>query len=442
MNSPHETIRMVGINHKNAPVELREQLAVPVERQGEEMQELLQEFNLSEGVLISTCNRVEIYYVPDEVPASTPDEIGMEFARRKNVPWDEFKDSMYQYQSQEAIHHLFRVCSSLDSMVVGETQIISQVKTAYNEAKILDLTGPQLNPLFQNALSLAKEVHQETEIGENKVSVSSVAVDFVSSVFDELRQKTVLLVGAGETARICLEHLIDHGVQETIICNRSVERASELAKNVNAKSIQFELLEDYLPNADVLIVATSAEKPLIGPNELREALRKRSMNPICILDLSVPRNVHPESEELDQIYLYNIDDLERIVARNLEARSEEIERSEKMVKEYLNKYMQERKKDQVGPLIQELQNDLSEIGEAELGRSLNRIDSLNPDEEEEVRKMVDRILNKVLHPPITNLKEKLSSSNGLDLIQALRILFDLDQKPESKSDVSSGEETE
>jgi len=429
MNGPASKIRLVGINHKNAPVELREQLAVPVDEQGEEMQGIVDAFDLREGVLISTCNRVEIYYVPgsDEV---SPEDIGRMFAERKEVAWTEFSDAMYDHQGKQAIHHLFRVTTSLDSMVVGETQIINQVKTAYNEAKILGLTDRHFNPLFQDALALAKDVHEQTDIGENKVSVSSVAVDFVSRVFDDLNEKTVLLVGAGETARICLENLIDHGVTEKIICNRSLDRARELADDMNAKTVQFELLEDYLPEADVLIVATSSETPIIGPSELRYALRQRSMNPICILDLSVPRNVHPESEDLDQIYLYNIDDLERIVARNLEARSEEIDRAENMVEKHLSTFVSRRKKDQVGPLIKELRNELMDIGDAELERSLNRLESLDDADQEEVRKMVDRILNKVLHSPITNLKEELSGNNGLDLVNAVKILFDLDPDEE------------
>ncbi len=441
MNHPASKIRLVGINHKNAPVELREQLAVPVDEQGQEMDRIAEEFSLREGVLISTCNRVEVYYVPgsDEVD---PEEIGQMLAERKNVAWAEFSDAMYDYQGKQAIHHLFRVTCSLDSMVVGETQIINQVKTAYNEAKILGLTGHQFNTLFQDALALAKDVHQHTDIGENKVSVPSVAVDFVSRVFDELSQKTVLLVGAGETARICLENLIDHGVQEKIICNRSLDRARELAENMNAKTVQFELLEDYLPEADVLIVATSSETPIIGPRELRNALQHRSMNPICILDLSVPRNVHPESQELDQMYLYNIDDLERIVARNLEARSEEIDRAEEMVEEHLSKFVTSRRKDQVGPLIKELRNELMDIGDAELERSLNRLESLDEADQEEVRKMVDRILNKVLHSPITNLKEQLSGNNGQNLVNAVKILFDLDPDEEAETLDSSVEEEE
>ncbi len=442
MTESLDTIRMVGLNHRDAPVEVREQMAVPVERQGEVTQQLVSEHDLDEGVLISTCNRVEIYYATGENPGFSPERLTKTLAEWKDVNWQPIRETLYTYRGEKAVHHLFRVAGSLDSMVVGETQIINQVKTAYNESRILGLTGKRLNPMFQEALSLAKEIQEQTEIGERKVSVSSVAVDFVSRVFEDLSQKTVMLVGAGETARICLENLREHGVEDTIVCNRSRDRAEDLASSMDAKPVKFELLEDYMERTDVLIVATSSESPIIGVQDIQDALRKRDMDPICILDLSVPRNVHPDCEHLDQVYLYNIDDLEQIVAQNLEARSDEIEASEKMVDERLRTFVKEQKRNRVGPLIKELREELKEIGEQELSRSLNRVESLKERDEEEIRKMVDRLLNKILHSPVTNLKDAYARGDGVDLAEALQELFEIDPGASTDSDTAAEREPE
>jgi len=418
-------IGMVGLNHRDAPVDLREQLAVPVERQGEVMQHLVSEHDLEEGVLISTCNRVEMYFAGGDEDAPA-EHLAKTLADRKDVEWSPIRETLYAHEGKEVVHHLFRVAGSLDSMVVGETQIINQVKTAYSEARILGLTGNRLNPMFQEALSLAKEIQEQTDIGERKISVSSVAVDFVSRVFEDLSRKTVMLVGAGETARVCLEHLKEHGVENTIVCNRSRERAEDLAESMGAKPVQFDLLEDYIKDTDVLIVATASESPIIGVGDVQSALRNRNMEPVCILDLSVPRNVNPACEDLDQVYLYNIDDLEQIVARNLEARSDEIERSEELVRARVRSFLKDLKKNRVGPLIKELRQELEQIGDQEVRRSLNRLDTLNEEDEEEIRKMVDRMLNKILHSPVTNLKEAFSRGDGVNLARALEELFEID----------------
>ncbi len=433
---------MVGLNHRNAPVDLREQIAVPVERQGEVMQDLASEHDLDEGVLISTCNRVEMYLAGDG--PEDPERLSKTLADRKDVSWEPIRETLYTHEGDDAVHHLFRVAGGLDSMVVGETQIINQVKTAYNEARILGLTGKRLNSMFQEALSLAKELQERTEIGERKISVSSVAVDFVSRVFENLSLKTVMLVGAGETARICLENLKEHGVEDTIICNRSPERAESLASAMDAKTVKFDLLQDYIDRTDVLIVATSSDSPIIGVREVEAALRERNMEPVCILDLSVPRNVNPACENLDQVYLYNIDDLEQIVARNLEARSDEIETAERMIEERVNRFLDEMKKDRLGPLIKRLREELEEIGEKELSRSLNRVDSLAEEDEREIRRMVDRLVNKILHSPVTNLKDAYARGDGLDLADALQVLFEIDApaSPSDESDPAPERETE
>lgn len=422
-------IKVIGVNHRDASLDVREKLAVKSGYQGEVMRHLMDERDLREGTLISTCNRVEVYYVTGNGPEPAPESIMNDLMEEREVDQPgPVLDAMYHHKGSEAVRHLFRVASSLDSMVVGETQIINQVKKAYREAELMALTGKRLNKLFQKALALAKKIHDQTGIGDNKISVSSVAVDFIDGIFDNLPEKNVMLVGAGETAKICLEHLRGRGVEKITVCNRSFDRAEEIAGDFSGKAIQFSLMDDYLWQSDILIVATASREPIIDQDQLRNALQRRSHDPICVIDLSVPRNVAPDCSRLDQIYLYNVDDLEEVVARNLDEREEEQEACDRMIQEHTRKFIHRQRKFQLDPLIEAFQNHLKSIARSELDRSLRRLHTIDEEDRDELSRMVERIMNKIMHRPVVNLKEEYARGDGLRLARALLDLFEVDQE--------------
>ncbi len=331
-------VKVIGVNFKTSPVEERENLFVPADRYPAALERLKAEYSLPQAVIISTCNRTEIY-VSSQQDLPECDLIAKFFAEFQGVPAEQFAESTYAFEAQECVKHLFRVASSLDSMVVGETQITAQVKEAYRYALKQGHSGKTLNKLFQRSLAVAKKVRTRTRISEGRVSISSAAVELAEKVLGRLSGKTVLVVGAGEMAELTLKHLISRGATRVLVTNRTHEKAIGLAATYGGEAVPMERLCDTVSKSDIVICSTSAAEHLIGREEVEPCLGTRDNQPIFFIDIAVPRNVDPEVGSLDNVYLHNIDHLESVVAGNIEERQKEIDESSGIIEAEVERFM-------------------------------------------------------------------------------------------------------
>lgn len=332
-------LSVVGLNHKSCPVQTRERLFISHDRLPLALDRFRARHPERECVIISTCNRTEIYAVSRDVPADFDRMMGAFLGEFQGISPGEFSESLYRFEMEECVEHLFRVASSLDSMVVGETQITAQVKEAYLCALKGGFAGRTLNALFQRALAVAKKVRTLTRIGEGRVSVSSVAVDFAEKVFGRLSGKAVLVVGAGEMAELTLKHLIARGVARAVVANRTYEKAVQLAGECGGNAVPFDRLCDALSEADIVVCSTAAAEPVIGKPEVQKSLRSRQHRPICFIDIGVPRNVAPDIASLKNVHLHNIDHLESAVASNIEERRKEVAKSLEIIQSEVRRFM-------------------------------------------------------------------------------------------------------
>jgi len=331
-------IGVVGLNHKTSPVQTREKLFISVDRVRNGLERFRERHPESECVIISTCNRTEVYTGSHEGQMDC--ELLAEFlAEFQDVSRSEFADSLYHFEMEDCVKHLFCVASSVDSMIVGETQITAQVKEAYQCALGNRFSGRTLNTLFQRALAVAKKVRTRTRISEGKVSVSSVAVAFAERIFGELRGKTVMVVGAGEMADLTLKHLVSRGASDVIVTNRTYEKAIQLAVEYDGEAVPMERLGETLGKPDIVICSTSAAEHLIGKTVVQRSLKSRANRPLCFIDIAVPRNVDPEVGSLDNVYLHNIDHLESVVKDNIEDRQGEIAKSLEIIESEVGRFM-------------------------------------------------------------------------------------------------------
>ncbi|NUQ34230.1 MAG: glutamyl-tRNA reductase, partial [Planctomycetaceae bacterium] len=326
-----QNFSVTGINHKYAPLEVREVLAIADESLPIALRALRENHAVEQAMILSTCNRIEII-----CHASCPamkDRVCDYLSAYHHVDRSFFEEYVYYHQGIDAVRHIFNVASGLDSMVLGETEILGQLKKAYLASSSEGATGRALNECMHAAFALAKKIHADTEISKGKLSVASVAVTFVKRVFDDLSRKTAMLVGLGETGRLLLTHLREVGIGHMIIVNRTLEHATNVAKTFNADAVPLELLEDYLARADIVISQTSAPTTIVSRAHVENALKRRHGKPMLLIDLAVPRDIQADVEELEGAYLYDIDDLEQVVAEAAEARTQEYERCQKLVDE-------------------------------------------------------------------------------------------------------------
>jgi len=331
-------VNVVGVNHKTCPVQTREKLFISTGRVHEALTRFKERYPESECVIVSTCNRTELYTSSSDGPVNS-EPLAQFLADFQGVSPSEFADSLYHFEMHDCVKHLFCVTSSLDSMIVGETQITAQVKDAYRYALKNGFSGRALNALFQRALAVAKKVRTHTKIGEGKVSVSSVAVEFAERVFGDLAGRTVLVVGAGEIAELTLKHLMTRGARDVLVTNRTHGRAVQLAEQFGGEAIPMERLCDALARADIIVCSTSAAEHLIGKAEVEQCLQRRDDRPILFIDIAVPRNVDPAVGSIDGVYLHNIDHLESVAASNIEERQKEMAKSLEIIEAQTKKFM-------------------------------------------------------------------------------------------------------
>ena len=431
---PPYSLHLVGVNHRTAPVAVRERLAFDGEATAAALAAFGQRWPNAEGILVSTCNRVEFYVAAE---ASEPDARALaEFvAEARGLTADQFADFLYAYSNRAAARHLFSVVSGLDSQVVGEAQIASQVKEAYRLATAAATTGTVLNRLFQRSFRVAKRVHRDTDIGRHPVSVASVAAALAGRILEPAQPKTVLLIGAGETADLALRHLRTPGVSRVLVANRTAERSADLARRHGGESVPFEALVEVLAEADIVISSTSAPGAILTAEQVREARRQRRGNgPLFIIDIAVPRDVEPSVNDIDDVTLYNIDDLERACEANRRTRRRQVATSLALVEQEANAFEAWMQSLSAGPVIRALRRRLDEIGRQEVRRLISRLDHPTEHDAQRIELMIRRFANRLAHRPITVLRRAAAGGAALPYLTLVQNLFGLKREAETSDD--------
>ena len=425
LNVAMPDIILIGINHKTAPVELRECIAFSEDESASALQTLSRKPHIKELLLFSTCNRVEVLVVTEnkrEAIDSTKDYI----AEVNKIPRQAFEDSLYIHEGDEAVRHVFRVASSLDSMVVGEPQILGQVKDAYRLATEAKVSGVILNRLLHRTFSVAKRIRTETGIGGHAVSISYAAVELGRKIFGSLEGKNVLLVGAGEMAELAVEHLIRNKVGDIYVANRTFENGVELARRFNGQALRFEEIADCLKVVDIIISSTGSPDFVITRDQVKGVIRIRRNRPIFFIDIAVPRDIDPQVNRLSNSYVYDIDDLQGVIDENIEDRQKEAIKGERIVDEAVIQFRDWSASLEVVPTIVALRNKLESIAETEIRKTLqsNKIPESGA---QAIKKMADSLINKILHHPTMFLKRNSMTGDKSNHIDLVRKLFKLDE---------------
>jgi glutamyl-tRNA reductase len=404
---------LLGINHNTAPIEVRERLAIPAERLADATRTLLHQPGIREGLILSTCNRVELLTLQDDTEAA-PLQDKTDLLRFLHeyfaVSPHDIQPHLYEFREREAVRHLFRVASSLDSMVVGEPQILGQVKEAYTIARDAGAVSTHLESLLQRTFTVAKKIRTETQIGSSSVSIASVAVDLAMKIFGSLYGKTVLLVGAGKMSELAARHLIEQGASSILVTNRTQSRAEKIAENfssltVHTEALPFEALYEQADRADIVITSTGAPQKIFGRSHGQHFLHRRRNRPMFFIDIAVPRDVDPRMNEVEGCFVYDIDDLQQVAAANLADRSREAAAAENIVSREVDKYHERIQSRDAVPAIKALQQQAEQLRQAELTRSQSRLADLTPQQREAVDALTRSLTAKLLHPQLTALRE-------------------------------------
>jgi len=421
----------IGMNHETAPVALRECLAVE-SRNVQKALGLMRSLDVvREGFFLSTCNRVEALIVAEEAREAKRAVVSL-LSKIGNIPVDDFLSCLYTYENMDAVTHIFSVASSLDSMVIGEPQILGQIKEAYLQSTQEKMSGVILNRLMHKAFHVAKRVRSETDICGAAVSISYAAVELARKIFHDLEGKKVLLIGAGEMAELAARHLLTNGVSSMTVVNRTFERAVEVAERFRASPVSFDEIEDQLLKADIVVSSTAASECIITREMVKKVLRKRRNRPLFLIDIAVPRDVQPEVNKLNNVYLYDIDDLKGVIEINKAQRQEAAVKAQRIVQEEVVKFEKWLKTLAVVPTIVSLRNKADSIIKAEFGKSRSALDHLEPAHRQAVEVLVRSIVEKVLNDPILFLKGKAGRSTLNNYLDMTKKLFSLDEGDETR----------
>jgi len=434
-----QRLLLLGLNHTTAPLPVREKLAFNAGAQSEALAALKIRFPESEVVLLSTCNRVEIYTARPVHGHPRSEELVDFLSSTRQLDPAEFRPRLYEKTDRDVATHLFSVASSLDSMVLGETQILGQVREAYDAAVSSQTACPMINPLFQRALAVGKRVMSHTPITEGRLSVASVAVDYARRIFDHFVDKTVLSIGAGKMATLVLQGFSTLHPGHLLVCNRDGEKAKLLADKFTGQAVPFTNLADHLASADIVLTSTGSTQPIISRSMLQAALKKRKYRPIFIIDIALPRDVEESAGKLEHVYLYNIDDLQLAVAGARAHRQDALEAARTIVNHEVEEYIAWHRQRELGPIIEQLFARYHRIAKGELDRMLHKMPDLPPEHRAHLEDLARRIVNKVLHDPIQMLKSSDQSHGpAAQYLHAMEKLFGLDRDDETKSDDEQG----
>lgn len=420
-------LQLVGCSHQTAPVELRQQLAFAAEDLPEAIEGLQIRFPKTEAVVLSTCNRVEVYTASQDQDESPSHEDVVQFlADFHHLSPEKIFGELFQQSGEDAVRHLFYVASSLDSMVVGESQILGQVKKAYEEATRLGSTGPLTHGVFQAALKAARRVANDTAIHQKRTSIPAVAVsDFATQIFQRFDDKNILLIGAGEMGEETLQYLRSEGANDVTIVNRSLQRTNLLAEKWQCRPDRWERLEALIVAADLIVSTTASGEPVVTSEEFKKIASQRHQRPLAILDLAVPCDFDPAIGKCLGVYLYNIDDLQIVCHRNRQARQNEWPAAEKILEEETQQFMIDLHHRATAPTIRQLTESCQRLKTEELERLFNKIPQSDPNARDEISRAFDRFINKLLHPPLDSLRKEAHQGTPHSLLDAFKRLFKL-----------------
>ncbi len=420
-------LAVIGVSHKTAPVEVRESLAIRDDAMAAALADLKARPGVLEAMILSTCNRVEITLTSED--ESDPDAVVAAFlASRKGIDAAALGPQLYRREGREAIHHLFRVASSLDSMVVGEPQILGQLKSAYGAAKDCGALCGWLDGVMARAFGVAKRVRSETGIGQSAVSVSYAAVELARKIFGSLNGRTVMIVGAGKMSELAARHLRRSGSAHVFVANRTHEHSVEMARLFQGTPVEYARFVSMLPEMDIVIASSGAPHYILTREDMQRVISARRNKPMFLIDIAVPRNIEPSVNEIDNVFLYDIDDLQQVVNNNLRERRKEAERAEELVAEEVERTMARLNVAEVAPDIVEIQSQLEQIRAAELDKVRRKYGPFTPQQEEAMEVLTRAILNKVAHGPISELRRHAGKPEGAHVVAAIRKAFHLQDR--------------
>ncbi len=416
----HKTILGVfGVNHKTAPIELRERIAISRDDLASVTRSLASVPGIAECMIVSTCNRVELItaLVPtaDHQDNNPSPDLTAFLRDQFNLGPNSLEGHVYQHTGKQAVRHLFRVASSLDSMVVGEPQILGQVKEAFSVARESGTIGGQLDHLLQSTFAAAKKVRTETEIGSSSVSIASVAVELARRIFGSLNGRTVFLVGAGKMSELAARHLVQQGAGTVLVTNRTADRARKMAEPFNGRAIPFDQLHEAAAEADIVITSTGAPHPIFRREHGQALLHKRRNRPMFFIDIAVPRDVDPAVNKLEGLFVYDIDDLQQVAASHLAERSREADDAEALIAREVERFHERQRAVSAAPAIVALQKQAEELRQAEIKRALTRLGPLTSDQQEALEALTRGLVNKFLHPPMQALKQAARDNDAARL---------------------------
>lgn len=428
---------VIGLNHKTAPVEIREKLSIPDESLPEALSSLKSDAPVAECLILSTCNRTEVYACAETRAADA--SIIEWIAHHSNVDSSELLSHLYSLAGHKAAEHLFRVASGIDSMVVGEAQILGQVKAAYAIACENEFTGSILNSLFQQAITVGKRVRTETEIGRGAFSIGSVAVRLAGSIFDKLCGRTVLVIGAGKMSEIAITHLVSAGASDIVVTNRTHEKAIDLAARFNGKAARMDQLEPILATADIVITSTGSSEPIITRKMVSSVHHARRGRPVFFIDMAVPRDIEPGVGDLDNVFVYDIDDLQAVVAADMAERHAEIERGEGIIAEEVEEFLDWFRTLDAVPIITALRDKFDEIRSAEYDKLVGKMPDLSPEEREAINAAMRSVVNKICHQPMIRIKDYAVDQDSSAKLETICDVFGICPPNGSKTEVPDEE---
>src|SRR5437764_483388 len=426
--------QLIGVNHNSAPIEVRERLAIPESRLPDAMRRLAEHPGVDEGLILCTCNRVEVLAQTKNGAADLRRFLREYF----QLDPAQYEPHLYEYRESEAVRHLFRVAASLDSMVVGEPQILGQVKEAYATARAVGAVHSQLDLLLTRAFAVAKRVRTETAVGSSSVSIASVAVELAKKIFGSLTGKSVYLVGAGKMSELAARHLIAHGATSIFVANRTYDRAIRLAQKFDGQAIEFSRLYDTCDRGDIVITSTGAPHAIFRREHGEMFLSRRKNRPMFFIDIAVPRDVDPDLNKLDGIFVYDIDDLQQAVSSHVADRKKEAAHAEAIINSEVERFQSRVQALDVVPTIVSLQDHLETIRQAEIDRVRGRLGPLSPSQEIALEKLTRGIVNKIMHTPISTLKTAARDPEATTVVDLVRRLFNLQDRKAAKSGSENG----
>lgn len=417
---------VLGINHRTASVEKRERVSFPEREQSPALASALDLPGVEEIALLSTCNRTELYVSHEGV---SPETLVEWWAAWLDVEADDFRESLYCYHGQESVRHVMRVACGLDSMVLGEPQVLGQLKEAYSLAFGAGATGTILSRLFEHAFSVAKRVRTDTAIGENPVSVAYAAVSMARHIFSDMRDNSALLIGAGQTVELVAQHLHEAGVKRIVVANRSLDRAEMVASRFGGRSVSLASVPDELPAADIVIASTGSQLPILGKGAVEKAVRKRKHRPVFMVDLAVPRDIEPEVGNLDDVFLYTVDDLHGVIEENRRSREGAAEEAENLIREGASDFIYQLRALDAVATLKQFRGEIERVRDAELDKALRSLAS-GGDPETLLRSMARSLTNKFLHQPTVQVR-RATAEGRIEVTDWLRELHGIEVTEES-----------